>query len=181
MSAMSLVPRLLPLVALLPVLAGCGPERNAFAPACPTPLLVRELADIARYRPNATGRDLTDLIVQARVVRIDGSCVDGDKAGTVASTLSITLEATRGPAMTGKTIDLPLLMAVADGESIRDKRSYAARITFDGNLDRVSVSTPPIDLQLPVTATKSAAAYSVIAGFQLSPEEVAANRYRAAR
>ena len=153
---MSLVPRLLPLVALLPVLAGCGPERNAFAPACPTPL-------------------------QARVVRIDGSCVDGDKRGTVASTLSITLEATRGPAMTGKSIDLPLFMAVADGESIRDKRSYAARITFDGTLDRVSVSTPPIDLQLPVTATKSAAAYSVIAGFQLSPEEVAANRYRAAR
>jgi hypothetical protein len=54
-------------------------------------------------------------------------------------------------------------------------------VEFPSNLDRVAVTSPEIELILPVTQTKSAAAYARIAGFQLSPEELATNRHRSAR
>jgi hypothetical protein len=177
----SILPCLLPIVLLAPLLASCGPEKNTFAPACPAPIFVRDLADLSRYRPGARGQDLTELVVQARLVRIDGNCIDGDRKLTVSATVTISLEALRGPAMTGNSIDLPLFIAVTDGEAILVKREYGAKVEFPSNLDRVAVTSPEIELILPVTQAKSAAAYSIIAGFQLSPEELATNRHRAAR
>jgi hypothetical protein len=38
------------------------------------------------------------------------------------------------------------------------------------------VSSGDIDLALPVSPAKSGAAYGIIAGFQLSPDELAVNR-----
>ena len=38
------------------------------------------------------------------------------------------------------------------------------------------MSSGDIDLDLPVSPAKSGAAYGVIAGFQLSPDELAVNR-----
>ena len=178
---MSIANRLLPLALLLPVLSGCGPEKNVFAPACPTPALVRELADLARYRPGATGRDLTDLVVQARIAGIAGSCEDGDRKGTVSARVTVSLEAVRGPALTGKTVQLPLFVAVTEGDSVLDKNLYSAVVEFTGNIDRVGVTSQAINFVLPVTATKSAAAYSIVAGFQIAPEEAAANRLQGKR
>lgn len=176
-----LLSRLLPIALLAPVLSGCGPEKSAFAPACPTPVILAEVGDLSRYQPGARaagakGRDLTELIVQARIARIDGNCAEGDRKNAVTTSVTVTLEAVRGPAMIGNRVALPLFIAVTEGDSILTKRLYAAQVEFTGSVDRVAVTSPAVELTLPVTSTKSAAAYSIIAGFQLSPEEVATNR-----
>jgi len=43
----------------------------------------------------------------------------------------------------------------------------------------VAIATPPVQLVLPVSPQKSGAAYGIIVGFQLSPEERELNRHRA--
>jgi hypothetical protein len=48
---------------------------------------------------------------------------------------------------------------------------------FPPNVDRLTMSSPEIDIDFPVSKSKTAAAYSVIAGFQLTPDELAANRH----
>lgn len=164
-------------------LAGCT-DPNAFAPACPGLRLLPDGADLTRF--NGTGRDLTDLVFQARLDGVPpstGSCKWADKTHTrVAVTMQVAMTATRGPAMAGRSSALPYFVAVGEGpggHQILDRQEYATKITFPGNVDRTSVVSDPVTLLLPVSREKSAAAYTVWVSLQLTPDELTYNRTHA--
>jgi hypothetical protein len=179
-----LMPRL-PHVALLPLLlplvSACGPARNEFAPPCPIPVLVRDLSDLTRYREGATGRDITDVALQGRIESINGACQPGDKASELTTVVTVSATFVRGPAMAGRSAQAPIFIAVTDGGEVVDKQVYAVQMNFPPNVDRVPVTSPEITLTLPISPAKSGAAYGVIAGFQLTPAELSANRGQPAR
>jgi len=160
------------LIALL-LLGSCGPARNEFAPTCPVPGLVKPLAGLSRFR--GPSQEIRDLVIRARIIDVVGKCKPGDK-GEVVATAQIVIEVTRGPGMEGLTYDLPLFVAVTDANAIRDKILYSLRVAFEKNQDNARAASPEISMVLPVTPEKSGAAYGIIAGFQLTPEEVAAYR-----
>jgi len=171
-------------VAVPLVLAGCGPARNQFAPACPRPAFLAEAADLDRYRAGVApgaGHDLTDLVLHGRIVAVTGSCKPGDKKDQLAVALTASVELTRGPAMQGAEADAPVFVLVAEGDTILDKRIYPLRVAFPSNVDRMTLNSNEIDLILPVRPEKSGAAYTILVGFQLTPDELAVNRQRARR
>jgi hypothetical protein len=166
------------LLAGLP-LAGCGPQPGEFAPACPAPMFEQSLADITRYRPGSDGRDLTDLELQGRLVSVDGQCRLASKKGQeLLVAVRVGIQVTRGPALPGNAADVPVFIAVTDGQTILDKQVYTVHAEFPSNVQMVALSGGPIDMTLPITPTKSGAAYQIRIGFQLTPEELAANRRR---
>ena len=162
-------------VLLLP-LFGCGPPRNAFAPLCPTPRLIPTLADITRYGGPGPAHDVTDLILQARVVAVNGSCRAGDDVSQLPAQVKVSISIQRGPAMHGREADVPVFLAVAEGDTVRDKKVFPLHLTFPPNVDRLTITSPEIDMDLPISSAKSGASYNIIAGFQLTPDELAANR-----
>jgi hypothetical protein len=165
--------------ALLPLLAECGPARNQFAPACPGRVFLGDAADLDIYRPSNApggGHDLTELILQGRVVGLSGSCQAGDRKAQLAVAISPSFELTRGPAMAGRQIDVPVFIAVVDGGTVIDKRVYAMRAAFPPNVDTVTLTPGEIDLVLPVSPTKTGASYTILIGFQLTPDQAARNR-----
>ncbi len=170
------------LPAFLLAVSGCGPGRNEFAPACPVARLVPTLADLSRYAADdpAPGRapshDVTALILEARVVKVDGSCAASDSATTLAATVQVSVAVQRGPAMRGREAEMPVFVAVADGGTVRDKQVFPVHVVFPPNVDRLTITSPPIDMSLPVTPDVGGSAYRIIAGFQLSPDELAAYR-----
>ncbi len=166
---------------LLPLLAACGPERNAFAPPCPSAHLVPALADVTAYKGAGPAHDLTDLVYQARVTNVQGKCQFGDSKSELAVTVAVVLAAQRGPSMQGRDFDIPLFIAVTEGADIRDKKVFPVHMTFPPNVDRVVVTSPDIAMSLPISAQKTGMAYDVIAGFQLTPDQLAANRQQSAR
>jgi hypothetical protein len=174
-SRLCVAARLSVLVLLLP-LFGCGPDRNSFAPLCPTPRLIPALADVTRYRGPGPTHDVTDLILQARVTAVNGSCSAGDDTSKLPTKVQVSISIQRGPAMPGREADVPVFLAVTEGDTVRDKKVFRLHLAFPPNVDRMSITSPEIDLDLPVSPGRSGAAYSVIAGFQLTPDELAANR-----
>jgi hypothetical protein len=162
-------------VLLLP-LYGCGPARNAFAPLCPTPRLIPALADVTRYAGPGPAHDVTDLILQARVVAVNGSCEPGDDANELPAKVQVSISIQRGPAMKGRDADVPVFLAVTEADTVRDKKVFPLHLTFPPNVDRLTITSPEIDMDLPVSKEKTGAAYNIIAGFQLSPDELAGNR-----
>lgn len=162
-------------IAALASLSACGPEKDQFAPVCPSTGFLAPAADLAVYRPGSSGRDLTDLVMGGRMKFVHGQCKPGDN-GTIATTVTVGADVVRGPAMRGNAADVPIFVAVLEGDRILDKRIYTLRAGFPSNVDRTTVATPEVFMQLPVSATKSAAAYSILAGFQLTPDQLAANR-----
>jgi hypothetical protein len=179
--------RLLPRSILLPLvlLGGCswlqslgGPGKNEFAPPCPRPTLVSDLADITRFN-TPSGRDLTEMVVQGRIVGLGGECKYKDSGSPlVETTVTVVAEFQRGPAMQGREMTVPLFIAVTEGDNVLDKRVIEFPVSFSQNVDHVALQSQPVRLVLPTSKTKSPAAFSVIGGFQLSAAELAANRQR---
>lgn len=157
---------------LLLSLSACGPERNKFPPPCPGTTILGDAADINLYRPGG-GRDLTDLVLHGRIVGMQGTCQQGDKRDQLAVSVSVGVELTRGPAMQGLQATVPVFIAVVTaGDTILDKRVYSMRVDFPSNVDRVTMAPGTIQLVLPVGAEKSGADYTVVAGFQLTPDQL---------
>ncbi|PPQ30658.1 hypothetical protein [Rhodopila globiformis] len=163
--------------ALLLGLSGCGGAGpDQFAPPCPSARLIPELSDMTRYAGKGPAHDLTDLIVQAHVMGVKGSCSAGDDKSVLPAKVQVTIAVQRGPAMRGREADVPVFLAVTEGETVRDKQVFPVHVVFPPNVDRLTMTSQDIDLALPVSARKTGAAYGIIAGFQLTPDELAANR-----
>lgn len=163
----------LPILVLpaLAVLASCGPN-DQFAPACPSASLLPQAADLTLYRPGSA-HDLTDLVLQGRVVNIDGKCEPGPNQRLLDATVKVTMELTRGPSAPSRTTAVTYFVAVSEGDQILDKHVYSNQVTFPPNIDRLWLVSDPVFMRLPVSPQKSGAAYTVWAGFQFSPAEVA--------
>jgi hypothetical protein len=156
------------------MLGSCGPGRDQFAPACPVPGLVRPLAELARYSGDSP--DIRDLVIRARIVDITGKCEPGDDKNTVVTTAQVVVDAARGPQMQGDGISLPVFVAITDSGVILDKTLFWLPVQFVHNVDTARATGREVRMEIPVTAKKSAAAYGIVAGFQLSPAEIAAWR-----
>ncbi len=166
-------------IAVLLLLAGCGGDNGEkFAPPCPTVAILRDAADLTRYR--GAGRDLTDSVVDGRITGVNGSC-KRDGADTVVTTVQVGMDLTRGPAAPGREATVAYFVAVLDGERILDKQVFQLRAVFPANADRLRLSGDDVELRLPVTPKKTAAAYRIQVGFQLSPVELEVNRKRGRR
>ncbi len=165
------------LACLLPLLgAACGGPTDAFAPPCPTLVLLKEGADLKRF--NGAGRDVTDLALDGRLTKVDASC-SRENAGAVRARLSVVMDIARGP--TGqRNVEVPYFVAVTDGDRILDRQEFVVRGSFPANVDRTTVQGQEVTLILPTTATKDAGAYRIYVSFSLTPDELAFNRQRQA-
>ena len=167
-------------VLLSGLLAGCNPGRDVFPPVCPRPGLPAETGDVSAYREGTTGGHLTDLLYSGRMMGIQGQCkLDPDNKYSLRSTVQFSVELTRGPALQGRSVAVPVYLAVTEGTQILNKRIIVLRAVFPPNVDRTNITTGELELTLPISPTRSGAAYSILAGFQLTPEQLQATRARA--
>lgn len=166
------MPRLaLPILAVAG-LAGCT-AAEGFPPPCPSLALLKNGADLTRFDPR--GRDVTDLLVTARITEVPAKCtrVGADK---IKATLSVSVDVQRGPASTAPNADITYFVSVLDGDQVLDQQDFPLRADFTQGPSRLTVKGDPVELLLPVTPQKSAAAYRVFVGLRLTPEELAWNR-----
>lgn len=158
--------------AVLGGLAACAPGKDQFPPACPAAQLLPQAGDLTFYRPGSSERDLTDLALQGRVVKVAGTCEPGPTPEALDATLKVTMQLNRGPGMAGRTAPVSYFVAVARGEQILDKHVYTDSVTFPHNVDQVYLESDPVFMRLPVSANLSGAAYTVWVGFQLTPQQM---------
>jgi hypothetical protein len=166
------------LAGTLALLSGCGPGKNQFPPACPRTDLLWEAADISRYRVESAvvNQDIRDLVLSGRIIAVPAKCREGDSRKQVDADVGFTMQLTRGPAMEGREVDVPYFLAVTEDGRILDKKIYPAHLVFPPNVDQITWNSDGVRMVFPVSATKSAAVYTVLAGFQLTADELAVNR-----
>ncbi|HKM65487.1 MAG TPA: hypothetical protein VJY39_23660 [Acidisphaera sp.] len=164
-------------VTLLNLGACSQPGAYEFAPPCPRTGIVADAADIVSFRPTASGpsQDLTDMIVTGRITGLRGACSREDN-GRERVKVTVLVQLTRGPALASRTVSVPYFLSVSNGDTILAKDPQTATVEFPPNVDRVQFTSAPITLSLPTTKDKSGASFDVLAGFQLTPDELAYNR-----
>ena len=151
---------------------GCQSD-DKFPPICPSLALLKDAADLSRYA--GAGRDVSDLVVQARLTAVPAACSRADPTH-VRAQLEVAMDLTRGPAAQGGRVVAPYFVGVTEGSRVLDEQDYQMVANFPSNIDQVHVTSDTIDLLLPVTPQKTAATYQIFVGFRLTPEELANNR-----
>jgi hypothetical protein len=154
-------------------LAGCSTK--AEGPDCPRLAVLDDVGRMTKFR-EGPGRDLTDVLYTARLAKADGFCTTEKSSVKVEMTVQLVVE--RGTASTGAPVDLQYFVAVTDpARRVLAKEVFPARIPFEGN-QRVAGSNEEIEERIPIPRGADPGTYSIVVGFQLTPEEIEYNRRR---
>jgi hypothetical protein len=160
--------------AALLALASCGSgSGEQYAPACPQLQILPDAADLTRT--NGKGIGLLDQVLSAQITAVPASCKAGRK-GFVDAKLQVVVNASRGPAASGRTAQIPYLVTVTRGEQILDQKMYVLDAKFPENVDRLTLTGEEVDMAFPVTPERPASAYSIYVSFRLTASELAYNR-----
>jgi hypothetical protein len=161
-------------LALIAPLAGCSSWfTRKEPPPCPTGAIVKDAARKVVYRPGP-GRDITDVVFEATLARISIGCKYDDTG--VAVDTAVTIIGARGPADTTRRAEVRYFAAVLDpGNAILGKREFQTTLQFPLNVDR-GATTEELVQRIPVGKNVSAGNFTIVVGFQLTREELEANR-----
>jgi hypothetical protein len=160
------------------LLTGCSVfSKPAPSPPCPRVTLVPDVGEWVGYR-EGNGRDITDIRYRATIVDAKGDCrYDGDR---LSMDMTVTLYAERGPALASREpADFEYFVALADpNRGVVSKAIFKGRVVFPAGQDRVSfpdeITIGPVRLP----DRNLGPDYTVLLGFQLTPEQLEENRRR---
>ncbi len=163
--------------ALLLVLGGCGVLETRIQPPCPPVLVLKDTAELIRFRPGP-GRDITDVLFSANVVDFRAQCTYNRKRTEVEIDLSVIFDVRRGPADRERKAAFDYFVAIPQFHpSPRGKQVFPTRVAFEGNRTRLRYRDR-VKLTIPLDPKRPRRDYAVYIGFQLTEGEVAANRRR---
>lgn len=164
------------------LLAACGSSETPRQAPCPRITLLREGADLTRFRPGA-GQDLSVMAYDARIAGFEARCDFTDRGRNVTVDITPRFEVERGPASGSTPADLPWFVAVSDAQDTRilDQADYTTRAVFQSNISRGSAPGERVRLTIPNSDGQNAANFNVRISFRLTPEELTYNRRRGPR
>ena len=152
-------------------LAGCGSNKAADL-TCPQIVPAPGADTIALFGPG--GHTAKDVVVGGKIYSVDAKCVR-EKVG-VAVNAEIAFYAERSR-MDIKDATFPYFVALIDpNEHVLTEEGYQLPFQFLPGESYRRVPAEKITVHLPVKNQASGGAYTVIVGFQLTPDQLAFNR-----
>lgn len=150
---------------------------------CPPFATPQETGQLTRF--DGGGRDLTDVLFQARVLSVTGTCAYERDETVVETDLLITFEVERGPALrrlagegSGSTAGFTYFVAVATAEAeprILSRESFDVQAPLEGNRGRVAISDE-IAPRIPLGPGEDGSDYRIYVGIELNRAELEYNR-----
>jgi hypothetical protein len=162
------------LAVLLPLL-GCNTPDAAQAPLCPSVGVLLQASSVTRLRPGAS--DPSGALLTANMSQAALACDYDAEDRRVVANIDIPITVTRGPAGAGvgpQALDYFVSVVDVDG-TILSKRNFQ-RVVDLGNRDSFTITERVTGTTLTIPMGRTPPQYQVIAGFQLTPAEVAYNQ-----
>ncbi|HYM33635.1 MAG TPA: hypothetical protein VEU47_20210 [Candidatus Cybelea sp.] len=145
---------------------------------CPRASILGDASQVVLYK-SGEGRDVTDITYQGEVTALAGECEFSSKGKVINMTVTITLVATRGPAASGDSVQLPFFVSVIDKrqQRVMNKAVFESPIPFKDNRRRSGVAEQ-IAETINVEQGRTSADYEILVGLQLNEEQLEFNRKR---
>ncbi len=154
------------------VLSGCGMFNREPPPPCPRAFPVADARELTRF--NGQGRDLTDVIFEARIEDVALVCDYDD--GVIEADLRVRVLVVDGPADRQRVVGLTYFVAIATRDRrIVAREEFELSIPFEGNRTRV-LATDEVSPRIPLGPGQSGEDYVVYVGLALTPGELQYNR-----
>ncbi len=162
--------------------AGCGGDDDQ-AP-CPAARVMGEPSEVTRFR-DGPGRDPTDILFEASFTQVVGECSYDAGGGDIDVELTVVIDILRGQANREGKVDLRYFLAVteygAGGEEaapkpvVHGRKAFPVRAEFPETRRNIRF-TDVLEITIPRPDARSARAYVLYLGFELTPEELAYNK-----
>jgi hypothetical protein len=163
-------------LAVAVLLAGCGgSSEEIVVRSCPTVSVLADAAAVTKYR-SPRGRDLTDVVLDARVTGARGECSFSRREVTM--NLAVGFDFAIGPANRDRSVDLSYFVAIVDPQNnvvVREEMPIQLQVPV--NQSRVTYSEE-LEPRIPYRERANLVGYRIFVGLVLTPEEAQANRRR---
>lgn len=145
-------------------------------PSCPDVRILAAATTLTQFADDG-GRDLTDIVAEARLDEFQANCIqDVDPetgVGTVTVEVSPGIEAARGPANRDGTATFPYFVSITDAErNILNKQVFRMTVAFERNSFRQKSFDIPVSLNIPIKPPLSGSSYIVYLGMQLTEQDI---------
>ncbi|HUK60228.1 MAG TPA: hypothetical protein VLV50_13440 [Stellaceae bacterium] len=163
---------LLAVVGAAASLAGCNFGSTREGLNCPSVVNAPNADTIAIFRPG--GHDAKDVAVGGKIYKVTSTC-EREKEGVVINA-ELTFYAQRA-ALETKSVTLPYFVALVDPQQrVLSEESFQVQLPFPAAEFYRESAPEKITVHLPLTDRTQASAFSVVVGFQLTPDQIAFNR-----
>lgn len=158
-------------------LGGCGylglTEKPNPRSICPQGLILADAGEVTIFR-EGTGRDITDVLTQARIADVAVNCKPERRQVTVD--LQVAIAAERGAANRTGRQDVDYFVAVVDPQGqVLSRQSFRMSFAWPENRMRVG-AVDELEPRIPISAPEKAPEYQIWVGLQLTEEQLAWNR-----
>lgn len=149
-------------------------------PDCPDVRILSDAATHTRFA-DGDGRDLTDIVAEARLDGFQANCREKIDARTKSREVTLELAAIfdviRGPASTGNAATFQYFVAITDlDRNVLGKEVFDLPVSFERNSFRSTVQDTSVVLLIPMAPSDSGSSYLVYLGLQLSDRDLDHNR-----
>ncbi len=155
-------------------IGGCSmfDDSNELVVSCPTTGVLAAGELLERYTENSE-RDITNLIIRARVGNLANACSILREQREIEMDLALQVSAERGPAaVPGQQQVIAYFVAIADEQNlILSRKEFRLAATFEGNA-RQAVFKEELFLAIPIPENRRVSDYRVIVGLQLTEDEL---------
>jgi len=139
---------------------------------CPTVVPVADAAQLVRFK--GQGRDLTDVLFEARIENYALTCEYDD--GVIEGQMLLQVLAARGPADRDQVARLGYFVAIATrDQKIGAREEFELAIPFEGNRTRV-LAAEELTPRIPLKPGEDGSNYLIYIGLSVTPEELQYNR-----
>ena len=164
---------LLAVPTLLLALMGCS-QRIV---VCPVPAILADTSSVTVMRPG-TAPDLANELFTVTLTNVEADCVYNQTSAVVRASMDISFHATRAPSRDAATYSVPYFVVVHENAKIFAKRAYTLRFTFAPGAATADIKQAPEDTSIKISNGKLPWNYQLLAGFQLTPEQIAYNKQK---
>ena len=163
-------------VALALISAGCGSLFDTKPPPkCPPIFILKDAGSLTRYRAG-TGRDITDVLFQGKIVDFRGVCDYNKERTKVEIDLNLAFELSRGPANRDRQAAFQYFIAIPHFHPApQGRNTFSITAKFAGQLTRVRTNDE-IQMVIPLDPKVRRDEYAVYIGLQLTRQELRDNR-----
>ena len=171
------------------VLAACEATENLYpfdgpkivVPACPTVKLLQDADKITVYRPGQ-GRDITDILYEAKLIGFSGECEyvgDDGVFQEVVVSVRAKFDLARGPADTKRIAGLKYFVAVPEFfPAPEGKRQFVRRVGFPIGRNNITFNDDFVEVRIPLTKDRKGPGLRIYIGFHLTQDQLNLNRRR---
>ncbi len=142
---------------------------------CPNVTVLPGADTITIFRAGP-GRDLVDVTFEGTIEPLKGECVYQDDDSIILAELFLQVNAVKGPAADSDRPVFPFFIAIADQDrKILSKKVFETPIEIpDGK--RRGAALEEMVQKIPVLSGRDGRDYTIVMGFQLTPEQLEYNR-----